>query len=330
MSQSIFNNQMRVPNEILMQIFNHLDSRSLIIAGSVCKKWSSIVQMVHDKAWRSLTKAVQLKPRFIGPKYKKIGWVKKVHSWYNCKCINISRDLAFYDDIELMAADVKQVKKLKKEFEYEQFIIEHVEEAEAIIRLVAAGIMTTHDELSLTEWTGIDWSIVKNLNLLVKIVHGKFSLQLNDDLTGELPKSVFNHINCETLIIQIMFRNNDFRIFTETEIEGVTKVLNDRVKTLALISIYGYSSFFSIIEKYDGKGKCKKIKLNYPGVSNEEFVLEFEKIKEWANSRGWNVRKFNGTMLEIYALQLETNWRPLLRLNGDHLDTILKTIGNQL
>jgi len=99
MSYPLFYNQMTFPNEILMQIFNHLDSRSLNMAGSVCKKWRSMVQMVHEKAWKSMTKAVQLKPKSIGPKYKKIGWFKNKHTWNKCKCLNIARDLVFYDDL---------------------------------------------------------------------------------------------------------------------------------------------------------------------------------------------------------------------------------------
>ena len=114
MSHSIFNNQTSVPNEILMQIFNNLDSRSLNIAGQVCKRWRSVVEMVHDKAWRSLNKAVHLKPEFIGPKYKKIGWVENEHSLNICKCINIARDLVLYDNIELMDADLKQEEKTGK------------------------------------------------------------------------------------------------------------------------------------------------------------------------------------------------------------------------
>jgi len=61
--------------------------------------------MVHEKAWKSVTKAVKLKTKLIGPKYKKIGWFKNKHTWNKCKCINIARDLVFYEDIELLDAD---------------------------------------------------------------------------------------------------------------------------------------------------------------------------------------------------------------------------------
>ena len=111
---------MNFPNEILMQIFNHLDSRSLIKAGSVCRRWRSIVQMVHEKAWKSVTKAVQLKPKLIGPKYKKIGWFRNKHTWNKCKCINIARDLVFYEDLELLEADADL--ELKQNYHEEDWI----------------------------------------------------------------------------------------------------------------------------------------------------------------------------------------------------------------
>ena len=69
-SSSSFHFLMKVP-EILEKIFSYLDSNSLYVAGRVCQKWSAIVQLIHDDAWRSLTKAVNLMPHKIGPKYKK-------------------------------------------------------------------------------------------------------------------------------------------------------------------------------------------------------------------------------------------------------------------
>jgi len=285
MSHLLFNNQNRVPNEILMQIFNHLDSRNLKMVGQVSKRWRSIVEMVHDKAWRSLNKAVHLKPEFIGPKYKKIGWVENEHSLNICKCINIARDLIFYDNIELMDADLKQVEKMKC------FIV-NVEEAEAFIRLVAAGIMTSLDNLYLANF---DWTVVKNLSLLFKIVKTFISLKLEDNISGDWPKSAFNHINCESLVIKIMNpRNTGFGIFTDL---SLNEVLNDRVEEFDFEIPDGYGSFLPIIEKYDGKGKCHEIELKYNEMPNEEFGLEFEKVKEWATSRGWNVSEENDEAL---------------------------------
>ena len=64
MSDPLYKNQITIPNEILMEIFNHLDLQSLINAGKVCKRWRSIVNLVHEKAWswRSLAKAIPFKP----------------------------------------------------------------------------------------------------------------------------------------------------------------------------------------------------------------------------------------------------------------------------
>ena len=41
---------MEFPNEILLVIFNHLDTGNLNVAGQVCKRWAEIVQVFHDKA----------------------------------------------------------------------------------------------------------------------------------------------------------------------------------------------------------------------------------------------------------------------------------------
>ena len=43
-------NLIQFPNEILLMIFNHLDTGNLTVAGQVCKRWSDIVQIFHDKA----------------------------------------------------------------------------------------------------------------------------------------------------------------------------------------------------------------------------------------------------------------------------------------
>jgi len=295
------------------------------MAGQVSKRWRSVVEMVHDKAWRSLNKAVHLKHDFIGPKYMKIGWVENEHSLNICKCINIARDLVFYDNIELMEADWKQVEKFSisddddddiddndddednyndddedndnddnDNYDDNEDIIEneayHVEEAEALIRLVAAGILTYLDDLTLANF---DWTVVKNLSILFKIVNGYIYLILEDNISGDWPKSAFNHINCWYLGIKITNScNTGSRIFTDADIESLNGVLN-RVKEFQFEIGNGYGSFFPIIEKYDGKGKCHKIEWKYNNMPDEEFGLEFEKVKEWASSRGWIVEEYN-------------------------------------
>jgi len=307
------------------------------MAGQVSKRWRSVVEMVHDKAWRSLNKAVHLKPEFIGPKYKKIGWVENEHSWSVCKCINIARDLVFYDNIGLMDADLKQF-----DFNYNdddnEYIIDHVvearayhvEEAEAFIRLAAAGILTSLDNLSLGDF---DWTVVKNLSLLVKIVHTSIFLLLENNISGDLPKSVFNHINCESLLIDIDIdnpRNTGFRIFTDADIESLNEVLN-RVKKLQFEVSNGYGSIYPIIEKYDGEGKCHMIDLIYNEMPKEEFGLEFEKVKEWATSRGWNVSEYEyfdaGEGFSRKAVHLRRKFEDLLddmKQFEDFLGKVLK------
>merc|ERR1712189_132638 len=143
---------------------------------------------VHDKAWRSLNKAVHLKPEFIGPKYKKIGWVENEHTWSICKCINIARDLVFYDNEYIIDHKVEA-------YAY------HVEEAEAFIRLAAAGILTSLEHLTLADF---DWTVVKNLSLLFKIVNSYIDIDiiLEDNISGDLSKSAFNHINCWSLHVK--------------------------------------------------------------------------------------------------------------------------------
>merc|ERR1719300_325233 len=122
------------------------------MAGSVCKRWRSIVQMVHDKAWKSVTKANQFKPKYIGPKFKKIGWVENEHTWNICECINIARDFVFYDDIEALEADLKELEKFTetKQPGTKQLITCHIQkldEAETFNRLFAAGILIFLDNM---------------------------------------------------------------------------------------------------------------------------------------------------------------------------------------
>merc|ERR1719300_179063 len=137
------------------------------MAGSVCKRWRSIVQMVHDKAWKSVTKAVPLKPKLNGPKFKKIGRVENEHTWNICECINIARDFVFYDDIELLEADLKELEKFSKPKKpgRKQLImcrIQKLNEAETFNRLFAAGMMIFLGNMVSVDFKGqlINWSIV--------------------------------------------------------------------------------------------------------------------------------------------------------------------------
>ena len=60
MSNLFLNDRKKLPNEVLVQIFSHLEISTLNKAGEVCKRWSEVVQVIHDKAWRKLTTAVKL------------------------------------------------------------------------------------------------------------------------------------------------------------------------------------------------------------------------------------------------------------------------------
>ena len=90
----------KLPNETLENIFNNLDPSSLNVVGQVCEKWRDVVQLIHDQAWKSLTKTVMLKKDTIGPKYEGRGWIEGVHSINQCKCIDIARDLVIYNDMK--------------------------------------------------------------------------------------------------------------------------------------------------------------------------------------------------------------------------------------
>jgi len=254
--------------------------------------------MVHEKAWKSVTKAVQLDPKFIGPKYEKIGWVKKKHTWNICKCINLARDLVFYDDIELLDADLKLIygdrrRKNWREVLRNNYLIQHIEEAEAFIRLIAAGIIFKLKNLTFVDTYGLDLSTVQNLSLLVQSVKDNIDLNFALKRTSrDFPKSkIFNHVNCKSISITT-HRSRNTGNYTDADIESLTEALNDRV---VRFSRNGPGSFLPFIEKYDGKGKCHEIMVSVSDYREEskkvrkQFCLEVEKIKEWATSRGWEI-----------------------------------------
>jgi len=276
MSVPIFNNHSKIPNEILLQILSHLDTRSLMTAGKVCKKWSDIVQIIHDKAWNSLTKAVLVNAEIIGPVYKERGWVEHKHSWNICKCINISRDLVPYDDNELLDKDMKHVGRELKKYSFSRRVlsIEDEKSAEASSRLAAAGILQKIDILSFVD---VDLSHVKNLRYLARIAR-------EIDFTGDIFKihrsNIFNHFECERLHI----KNNGF--LTDGGKKILTEALNDRVKFFYCNE--GKYSLFPNIENYDGRGKCSSFLLEYD--SKEVWKSDHKKVGEWARSRGWEVK----------------------------------------
>ena len=162
-----------VPKEILMKIFSNLDLSSLLMAGQVCHKWSEVVKMIHDDAWKSVTRAVMLDKETIGPNYKARGWIEEDHNLMECKCLEMSKNLFLYGDIEKFDFDLKVLfttDDTYKRFEFEEaanffrhgnkdlmliLTLQQIGEIEAIGRLAAAGIITEVEILNL-----------KNINLL--------------------------------------------------------------------------------------------------------------------------------------------------------------------
>jgi len=268
------------PNETLQTIFRHLDSSSLYVAGQVCKRWSDIVQIVHDESWRSLTKAVMLKAEIIGPKYKSRGWVEQEHSWKTCNCINIGRELVLYEDIELLVHDMEIIENASLKSRQNCLVIITLEEAKAATRFAAAGILTTIDYLNLDNFLreNDDFASVENIDLLVKITKNDLILQSN------ISKNFINlssHIHCTYL--EVSFYEE---ILTDMEIKSLTEVLNDGVEQIAFVACCIH---FPYIENYDGRGKCHMIELEYEDDCDEEYESDVQKMQEWANSNGWTV-----------------------------------------
>ena len=135
----------KFPNEILVEIFNNLDIESLDEVSRVCRKWNAIVQWIHDKAWKSITKAIALERSILGPKYEDRGWHEEEHSMSDCLCFEIAKDVVFYDDVELLQRDIELIEMNTREKLHEFMDIEepNLEEVQAASRLSAAGIIWT-------------------------------------------------------------------------------------------------------------------------------------------------------------------------------------------
>jgi len=277
---SHFNFLLQFPNEILLTIFSHLDTSSLYVAGQVCKRWSDIVKIIHDKSWRSLTNAVLLKAEIIGPKYKNRGWVEKEHSWDTCKCINIAKELVPYDDLDQMENDLEIVEDLKYQSQDGEISIEisnQLGQLVAVSRLAAAGILTNIDDLDFYE-SKYDFSSVQNLGHLLRIV--KNSVYVWNVICKDFT-TLFSHISCKSLYF---FMQKD--ILTYMDIDKLNEVLKHRVEQFSFR--LGCSIKFPYIMNYDGTGKCREIEFEYD-EDEEEFEADLSKCQEWANSKGWTV-----------------------------------------
>jgi len=300
---------LQFPNEILLTIFSHLDTSSLYVAGQVCRKWSDIVQIIHDKSWRSLTNAVMLKAELIGPKYKNIGWVEQEHSWNTCKCIDIAWELVPYDDLDRMEKDMEIVDDLKDYTPKDGTSIEiynELEQPEAASRLAAAGILTDVDDLLFCE-IKYDLSSVKNLSHLVRIVKNEVYLS---DVNCKDYTTLFSHIYCKSLYF---FMHKE--ILTDTDKNSLTEVLNQRVEQFSFR--LGCCINFPYILNYEGSGKCREIEFEYDEDDDEEeFEADLSNCQLWASSKGWTAEVINETDLgDTCIIKLTRNWFIFLYVN---------------
>ena len=277
----------KLPNETLENIFNNLDPSSLNVVGQVCEKWRDVVQLIHDQAWKSLTKAVMLKKDTIGPKYEGRGWIEGVHSINQCKCIDIARDLVIYTDMKKLNSDLELLEslveiddpeQLKNEMErlkltnceFVDMICETLPEIQAASRLAAAGLLNSIGRLTIV---GIDLTSIRHLRHLIGSVKNDLFLF---NVTHSDWTTIFKFIKCE------QFKFNS-RALNDAELESLTEVLK--------VGVEGFFSYendspLPLIENYDGKGKCKNIILL--AISHFGFDIE-EKIWNWTTSRGWDL-----------------------------------------
>jgi len=282
-SSSSFQKLMKVP-EVLKKIFSYLDSNSLNVAGQVCQKWSAIVQLIHDDAWRSLTKAVNLMPNKIGPKYEKKGWIEQAHSWNMCKCVDMAKEFVIYDDLELLARHL-EVLDTNYNKDLRTLTLKNFEDAEAVSSLAAARIFTNIDILELPDFQTIskkiDFSNVRNIGHLVKIV--KNGVQILHGCNKDL-SNILDHIQCRSLIIGI-YPYVAHVILSAADLTSITGVLDNVVEEIMFIG--GFGRAFSYFENYDGRGKCSVIQMTDYELPCD---LSLAKVNLWAISRGWSIK----------------------------------------
>jgi len=294
---------LKFPNEILLTIFSHLDTSSLYVTGQVCKRWCDIVKIIHDKSWRSLTNAVMLKADIIGPNYKNRGWVEQEHSWDTCRCIEITRELVPYDDLDQMENDMEIVEYLMypSQAYHGETSIEiknDLEHPEAASRLAAAGILTNIDDLDFCEFKH-NLSSVENLGHLVRIVENEvfFADAICKDFS-----TLFSDISCKSLYF-LMHKE----ILQDSDINRLGEVLKHRVEKFSFR--LGCSINFPYIKNYDGTGKCREIVFEYDEDDDVgEFESDLSECQSWARSKGWTVEVIDETYLgDTRILKLTRN-----------------------
>jgi len=298
---------MDLPKEILIEIFSNLDVSNLDVVAKVCGKWSVITQMIHDKAWKSVSRAVQLKSDIIGPLFEKRGWIEAEHGMDQCKCIKMSIDLLIYDDLQILNSDLELFKLYEAESSFYEFLrslrqegdrfyeideIEYPEltEIQAFSRLSAAGVLNNirnaiiGDDKLLSEVLSIKHvgQFLSNIKESLEILEG-LDYPQEYDLTN-----LFRWINCKEFTLA--WHEN---AFSNAEIESLTEVLNRRVEKFSYK--FGCEPFLPYIEQYDGRGKCHEIELVYAVVpkyfdNNDEdftYLWDRRKLMDWAETRGW-------------------------------------------
>ena len=168
-----------LPNEMLVEIFSHLDSKSLYEAGQVCIRWESIVQVVHNKAFRKISKIAMFR-KSTESKFKALGWIKKDHSFKQCRCLDIKMKIQCYENLELFSADLAVSSSIY--ISYGLCRLSSLEQIEAAARLSSAGIWC-----SSLNWISIEnvdlSSSVQNLQDLIEVANEYFQLayvQCND------------------------------------------------------------------------------------------------------------------------------------------------------
>ena len=287
----------KLPNEILEEIFNYMEWSNLEVVSQVCQKWNAIVQRIHDRAWKSITKAVALKRSVSVCEYGDRGWIEEEHSMTDCLCVEIAKDLVFYGDVELLDSDVELLEKNQrgprriKLHELVDLEEPKLEEVQAASRLSAAGILTS---LRYVFFLQIDLSSIKHLSYLVSNVYDILFLE---DVTLNSLSEVFRHVKSR------VFEISDHKpTLSDAEIKGLTNVLYSRVEKF--LYRFGSEPIFPYIEHYDGRGKCREIEFEYLTNANEDedeeqtdddpdekgfkdFILDLEKVKVWTECRGW-------------------------------------------
>ena len=285
---------MKFPNEILEKISINMDPNSLFVVGQVCQKWSDVVQMIHEKAWKFITRVIMLKKDTIGPNFKQRGWIEGVHSIYQCKCINIERDLVIYKDMEQLNSDLELLELIDCDLEF--LPNPSQSRIEAASRLAAAGILNSIRYLVIDE---IDLTSIQYLQQLVSIVQDYLELM---DVTKKDLLRIFGYVKCEKFFRFWNYKDE----LDDSEIESLAEALGSRVKWFDCCNC---KKPFSYIQKYDGKGKCEEIEILYQ-VYTEEDLIDFEsdwaKFGDWAGSREWT-RKLKNKYYNEVLLHVQYN-----------------------